>query len=116
MATLEALKAHGNLVTKTDKPHFLAAFLLAAYIAGHMVQAIASAIDDTTLRTPEKRAVALVYKDDASFRASLSTALKKQFQTDNPGDLFKFCETYVRNITLIPTLRCSWPIAGCFEA
>ncbi len=96
-AILEAYKAHESPIVEVQPS--MAAFLLAAYIAGHMIQAAASWIDDECFRTSKEHAVATVYKadEDKAFRDLLSTAIKERFNTDSPKDYFKYCEVYARN-------------------
>lgn len=78
-----------------------AVFLVAAYIAGHMIQATASYLDKQMHDDRPRHTLETVYENEPNLRAQIEGALKEAFEVKlEHGERFKAAHTYIHVRTL----------------
>ena len=96
-AFLAALRAYRTRNNVKSVPRIrTTTVLVAAFIIGHMIQAVASTLDDQFFRRGGKDSVEAIYMHDTDgdFKKALIETITAAFKTYNPVQALRLCEIY----------------------
>jgi len=103
IAVWAALEAFGTYCAlhndgKHPRPISMPAFLFSAFVAGHLIQAVMSPLDDVVYRARGKDTVEKHYykPEQQRFKVLLEEKMEAAFKGNSPEDMRALCEVYAQ--------------------